>query len=158
MRRIRRFPFLVLALCFSLSLPGYAHSGRTDSRGGHKDNKNKSGLGSYHYHHGQGPHLHEGGVCPYDDEVVETYTSTKSSSSATSKNRDSATATVSDESSICVTTQKTYLYVDADVDSDRIASIERGAECEVLESTKYFIKTSIDGETGYIRKKHTESK
>lgn len=26
-----------------------AHSGRTDSSGGHKDNKNKSGLGSYHY-------------------------------------------------------------------------------------------------------------
>lgn len=25
-----------------------AHSGRTDSNGGHKDNKNKSGLGSYH--------------------------------------------------------------------------------------------------------------
>ena len=27
-----------------------AHSGRTDANGGHRDNKNKSGLGSYHYH------------------------------------------------------------------------------------------------------------
>lgn len=27
-----------------------AHSGRTDRYGGHRDNKNKSGLGSYHYH------------------------------------------------------------------------------------------------------------
>ncbi len=43
-----------------------AHSGRTDGRGGHRDNKNKSGLGSYHYHCGGYPaHLHENGVCPY---------------------------------------------------------------------------------------------
>lgn len=44
----------------------FAHSGRTDGAGGHKDNKNVSGLGSYHYHHGYGPHLHPNGVCPYD--------------------------------------------------------------------------------------------
>ncbi len=44
----------------------YAHSGRTDSQGGHRDNKNASGLGSYHYHCGGYPaHLHENGVCPY---------------------------------------------------------------------------------------------
>lgn len=43
-----------------------AHSGRTDARGGHKDNKNASGLGSYHYHCGGYPaHLHPNGVCPY---------------------------------------------------------------------------------------------
>nr|WP_029501872.1 peptidoglycan-binding protein [Lachnoclostridium phytofermentans] len=43
-----------------------AHSGRTDSRGGHKDNKNKSGLGSYHFHcGGYSAHLHDNGVCPY---------------------------------------------------------------------------------------------
>lgn len=43
-----------------------AHGGRTDSSGGHKDNKNVSGLGSYHYHCGGNPaHLHDGGVCPY---------------------------------------------------------------------------------------------
>lgn len=43
-----------------------AHSGRTDSSGGHKDNNNKSGLGSYHYHCGGHPaHLHENSVCPY---------------------------------------------------------------------------------------------
>lgn len=42
-----------------------AHSGRTDRYGGHRDNKNKSGLGSYHYHCGGHPaHLHENGVCP----------------------------------------------------------------------------------------------
>lgn len=43
-----------------------AHSGRTDSSGGHRDTKNKSGLGPYHYHCGGYPaHLHENGVCPY---------------------------------------------------------------------------------------------
>lgn len=42
-----------------------AHSGRTDSSGGHHDYKNKSGLGSYHYHHGYSAHLHPNGVCPY---------------------------------------------------------------------------------------------
>lgn len=50
-----------------------AHSGRTDSRGGHKDNKNKSGLGSYHYHCGGYPaHLHTNGVCPYDNSSQTT--------------------------------------------------------------------------------------
>lgn len=29
-----------------------AHPGRTDAQGGHHDYKNKSGLGSYHYHCG----------------------------------------------------------------------------------------------------------
>jgi len=45
----------------------FAHSGRTDSSGGHKDNRNASGLGSYHYHHGYGPHLHPSEYCPYQD-------------------------------------------------------------------------------------------
>lgn len=44
-----------------------AHSGRTDGNGGHRDNKNKSGLGSYHYHcGGHKAHLHPDGVCPYN--------------------------------------------------------------------------------------------
>ena len=43
-----------------------AHSGRTDANGGHRDKKNVSGLGSYHYHCGGHPaHLHTNGVCPY---------------------------------------------------------------------------------------------
>lgn len=54
-----------------------AHSGRTDSSGGHKDNKNKSGLGSYHYHCGGYPaHLHSGGVCPYKTKVSTTASTT----------------------------------------------------------------------------------
>lgn len=63
---------LIFSMVFPLSL--LAHSGRTDSAGGHRDNKNVSGLGSYHYHHGYGPHLHPGGVCPY--ETASTVNST----------------------------------------------------------------------------------
>ncbi len=49
-------------------ITAFAHSGRTDSSGGHRDNQNKSGLGSYHYHCGGYPaHLHNGGYCPYTD-------------------------------------------------------------------------------------------
>lgn len=66
-----------------------AHSGRTDSNGGHKDNKNKSGLGSYHYHCGGHPaHLHENGVCPYSSPASTTNsssTNTTASTTSTSK-------------------------------------------------------------------------
>lgn len=57
---------LVMTIVLSVSTFSYAHSGRTDSSGGHRDNKNKSGLGSYHYHCGGNPaHLHGSGYCPY---------------------------------------------------------------------------------------------
>lgn len=59
---------LVVSLLFSNAVAVFAHSGRTDGKGGHKDNKNASGLGSYHYHCGGYPaHLHDGGYCPYTD-------------------------------------------------------------------------------------------
>ena len=81
MKHIRKL--FVIVLVFSLVFQsGFitAHSGRTDSAGGHHDYKNASGLGSYHYHHGYGPHLHTGGVCPY-----KANTSTSSSQSKTRK-------------------------------------------------------------------------
>lgn len=65
---MKKNKILSLALATSLALTpmsSLAHSGRTDGSGGHKDNKNKSGLGSYHYHCGGNPaHLHKNG-CPY---------------------------------------------------------------------------------------------
>lgn len=72
-------------LAFS-TVPGtvQAHSGRTDSSGGHHDNKNVSGLGSYHYHCGGHPaHLHDGGVCPYSSSAAMSDTSTTSEVSTT---------------------------------------------------------------------------
>lgn len=69
-----------------------AHGGRTDSNGGHKDNKNKSGLGSYHYHCGGHPaHLHENGVCPY----AGTNTTSDASSSSNTKSDSNSTQTSS---------------------------------------------------------------
>ena len=59
------------SICLSLFLYGicaiaWAHGGRLDANGGHKDNQNVSGLGYYHYHCGHTPaHLHENGICPY---------------------------------------------------------------------------------------------
>ena len=74
-----------------------AHSGRTDSSGGHKDNKNASGLGSYHYHcGGNPPHLHEGGVCPYSSGYSTSSTSSSSgSSSVSSTNQSSSSSGIS---------------------------------------------------------------
>jgi hypothetical protein len=63
--------FLLAAiLSMALSASALAHSGRTDASGGHRDNNNVSGLGSYHYHHGYGPHLHPNGVCTYETVSV----------------------------------------------------------------------------------------
>lgn len=65
----------------------FAHSGRTDSNGGHKDNKNKSGLGSYHYHCGGYPaHLHKNGVCPYKGGSTSTSTTKTTTTYATKIN------------------------------------------------------------------------
>ena len=66
----RRIIIAILALLFiaTSATSAFAHSGRTDSSGGHKDNKNVSGLGYYHYHCGGYPaHLHTLGYCPYRD-------------------------------------------------------------------------------------------
>lgn len=69
----------------------YAHSGRTDSNGGHRDNQNKSGLGSYHYHCGGHPaHLHTNGGCPYSSSSSS---SKKSSSSKTKSSSSTKTNT-----------------------------------------------------------------
>lgn len=60
-----------------------AHSGRTDASGGHRDNKNASGLGSYHYHCGGHPaHLHPNGVCPYAGGGESTQTQTQDQAAA----------------------------------------------------------------------------
>ena len=83
-QHMKRLKKIVIALLFAIIIcqttpqpimpTVEAHSGRTDSQGGHKDNKNKSGLGGYHYHCGGHPaHLHTNGVCPYagvDDDVI----------------------------------------------------------------------------------------
>ena len=47
----------------------YAHSGGTDSQGGHWNHS----TGEYHFHHGHGEHQHPNGICPYDSAYDGTY-------------------------------------------------------------------------------------
>lgn len=88
----------ILLIALSIVLIGvnvYGHSGRTDSRGGHKDNQNKSGLGSYHYHCGGYPaHLHTNGVCPYSSSAQSSKSSTSSSSSSNIKQKTKEPTTI----------------------------------------------------------------
>ena len=77
--KIIRIGALALAAALAISPICSAHSGRTDANGGHRDNKNASGLGYYHYHCGGYPaHLHPNGVCPYKTpsyrNPISTYT------------------------------------------------------------------------------------
>lgn len=61
--------FLLIFSCPNI----FAHSGKTDKNGGHKDNKNVSGLGNYHYHcGGYSAHLHTNGICPYSNNTSNT--------------------------------------------------------------------------------------
>ena len=77
---------LIILSIISIGVNAYAHSGRTDSSGGHKDNNNKSGLGSYHYHcEGHPAHLHTNGVCPYSSSSSASKSSTSSSLSSSAK-------------------------------------------------------------------------
>lgn len=80
--RAKIISIVFIVLCIILiNVNVYAHSGRTDSSGGHRDNQNKSGLGSYHYHcGGYPPHLHNNGVCPYSSSSSANKSSTTSSS------------------------------------------------------------------------------
>lgn len=71
MRKYWKKKLLLIASILILVQIFMGHSGGLDSSGGHRDNRNRSGLGSYHYHcWGHPPHLHEHGGCPYDDAVI----------------------------------------------------------------------------------------
>lgn len=71
MKKICNFVLIFFLLTFILALNCSAHSGKTDSSGGHYNHS----TGEYHYHHGYPAHDHHNGKCPYltydDDEVGE---------------------------------------------------------------------------------------
>lgn len=100
---------LIAALCIiSIGLNTYAHSGRTDASGGHKDNKNKSGLGSYHYHCGGHPaHLHTNGVCPYSSSKKSTSSSSSNKSTTKSTKKSTNTKSTNVKSTTKTTTNPT---------------------------------------------------
>lgn len=53
---------VLLLMILFLPVAALAHSGGTDSKGGHYDRS----TGKYHYHHGYSAHQHPNGICPYD--------------------------------------------------------------------------------------------
>ena len=57
-----------------------AHSGGTDSKGGHTN----SATGEYHYHHGYPAHSHPNGICPYRTNGSSGSAGSSSSSSSSS--------------------------------------------------------------------------
>lgn len=99
--------FVAMSILF-ISISSYAHSGRTDSSGGHKDNKNKSGLGGYHYHCGGYPaHLHKNGVCPYKTKSSTSTNKSKSNKKSSTSNTNNKTKTSSSTKSSTSNTKTT---------------------------------------------------
>lgn len=82
MKRILVFLCIIACFLFGFSLIAHAHSGGTDSAGGHYNHS----TGEYHYHHGHPAHQHPDGVCPYGDygksSSTEIETSSKSKDTA----------------------------------------------------------------------------
>ena len=111
MKRCLKKLFIILGiLTLFVSNVAYAHSGRTDANGGHRDNKNKSGLGSYHYHCGGYPaHLHPNGICPY----------TSSSSSDSKNNSNSNSSPLSSQTSTPASTAINAEHIETN-ESDHI--------------------------------------
>lgn len=66
-KKVVVFLFLLITLSIPATL-GFAHSGGTDSKGGHYN----SDTGEYHYHHGHSAHQHPNGVCPYEEDEKNT--------------------------------------------------------------------------------------
>lgn len=119
---------LLIALSLvSIQISTYAHSGRTDSSGGHKDNKNKSGLGSYHYHCGGYPaHLHTNGVCPYSSSSSSNKSSTSTSSSSKSSSSKSSSTSSSSSNKTTTTTKSATVDVTKIQINENIENLEVG--------------------------------
>lgn len=90
--------FLAIICVICIQINSYAHKGRTDSSGGHKDKENDSGLGSYHYHCGGNPaHLHTNGVCPYSSSTKSSSSSSKTTTVQTSLTTEKTTEEIPEE-------------------------------------------------------------
>jgi len=95
---------LLIFIAFSLPRSVLAHSGKTDSSGGHYDH----GTGEYHYHHGYSAHDHwdmddDGDIdCPYnfDDQTNHNSGLTSNGNSSVSSGKNNASTTEQTEESI----------------------------------------------------------
>ena len=81
MKRIK----IILCCILIINTFTYAHSGKTDSNGGHYN----SSTGEYHYHHGYPAHSVCGVNCPYNN--IDATNHNSSSSSRTSNYKKSET-------------------------------------------------------------------
>ncbi len=123
---------IIILIVLSMQISVYSHSGRTDANGGHRDNKNKSGLGSYHYHCGGHPaHLHPNGVCPYSSSSKSS-TSSSGSGSASS----SSSSTTSGSSSSSSSNSKTRTSVPSTIAVTEIQIEEKIEDMEIGENEK----------------------
>lgn len=123
---------IIILSILSIQISVYSHSGRTDANGGHKDNQNKSGLGSYHYHCGGHPaHLHPNGVCPYSSSSKSS-TSSSGSGSASS----SSSSTTSGSSSSSSSNSKTRTSVPSTIAVTEIQIEEKIEDMEIGENEK----------------------
>ena len=123
--RTKIVSILIIALAIiSIGLTTYGHSGRTDANGGHRDNQNKSGLGSYHYHCGGHPaHLHTNGVCPYSSKASS---KNKSTSSSTTKKKKSTSTNTSTSKSKTKSTSVTVKGIKINEDTEDFENFEVG--------------------------------
>ena len=134
----------VLILIIGLSLTASAHSGRTDGSGGHHDNKNASGLGSYHYHCGGYPaHLHPGGHCPYRETFPSSVKITATRTTLGIGETAEVSATVS-PSNACDT------YVDWECSNTDVVTLKNGVITAVGYGTAKITATSFNGKVGQV--------
>lgn len=128
---IKRTSIILLSLTI-LPASLFAHPGRTDSRGGHKDNKNKSGLGSYHYHCGGNPaHLHTNG-CPYKGGSTSSPTPSGSSSQSSSQPLASKTTKPKYQSTVAkFNINGVYIELDGVIDNE-MTLVEMRPLCDAL--------------------------
>lgn len=140
----------IVAIAIAMPLTtqlAFAHSGRTDSSGGHRDNKNASGLGSYHYHCGGHPaHLHNGGVCPYSG--------TSSSSSGSSSSSSNSNSNTSSQQSVIAAKKKEA--TDSGYNSGYNSGYEAGCNGQVFNdanSSSYSTEYKSGYKNGYEKGK-----
>ena len=125
---------IIILSILSIQISVYSHSGRTDSNGGHRDNKNKSGLGSYHYHCGGHPaHLHPNGVCPYSSSSKNSKSSSGSSSSSSSTSSTSPSSSSSSSGKTTTSIPSTIAVTEIQIE-EKIEDMEIG-ENEKLTAT-----------------------
>lgn len=139
---------LTITSIISIGANAYAHSGRTDANGGHKDNKNKSGLGSYHYHCGGHPaHLHTNGVCPYASNSSSSKTTPSSSSQSSKSTTTSSSSSQSKPSNPITTTTKTTSTVPTTIEVTEIKINENTTNMKEGESQKLTATITPDNAT-----------